>query len=215
VPKDRLDGFVSECRAAAAKMFPTLGSNADYTSIVSDRHYARLQGYLKDARDRGAKVVELNPANEELDPKKRKLAPTLVLSADEDSPLMQEEIFGPILPIRTYDKLDDAIDYVNDHPRPLALYLFDDEAKTVDRVLRETISGGVCVNDTLLHCAQTDLPFGGVGNSGMGHYHGREGFDTLTKKKPVFYQSRLSGTGLLRPPYKERINLALKLLLGK
>jgi acyl-CoA reductase-like NAD-dependent aldehyde dehydrogenase len=128
---------------------------------------------------------------------------------------MQEEIFGPILPIRTYETLDEAIAYVNDHPRPLALYLFDHDQKRIDKVLRETIAGGVCVNETMLHIAQDDLPFGGVGPSGMGHYHAKEGFDAFTKKKPIFYQSRINGSALLRPPYGPKIDFALKLLLGK
>ena len=170
---------------------------------------------LKDARDRGAKIVELNPSKEELDPNARKMAPHLVLHAKDDTVLMQEEIFGPILPIRTYESLDEAIAYVNDHPRPLALYFFEHDQKRIDQVLRDTIAGGVSINETMLHCAQDDLPFGGVGASGMGAYHAREGFDTFTKKKPVFYQSRINGSALLKPPYAKNIDFALKMLLGK
>ncbi|HEY8077680.1 MAG TPA: aldehyde dehydrogenase family protein, partial [Labilithrix sp.] len=147
--------------------------------------------------------------------KKRKMAPVLVLHPKEDLLCMQEEIFGPILPIRTYENLDEALAWVNEHPRPLALYYFDNDQKRIDKILRDTISGGVCVNDVMLHVAQSDLPFGGTGASGIGQYHGKEGFDTFTKKKPVFYQSRLSGTSFLRPPYKDRIDFVLKLLLGK
>jgi acyl-CoA reductase-like NAD-dependent aldehyde dehydrogenase len=215
LPKGRVDAFVEECKKAVERMYPKLGDNGDFTSIVSSKHYDRLQSYLADARERGAKLIEINPAKEELDPKTRKMLPTLVLHAKDDAMLMQEEIFGPILPIRTYETLDEAIAYVNERPRPLALYYFDDNAKRIDHVLRDTISGGVCVNDTLLHAIQTDLPFGGTGNSGMGHYHGKEGFDTFTKRKPVFYQSRLSGTSIFRPPYKDKIDFVLKLLLGK
>ena len=211
----KVDAFVEECKAAATAMFPTLGSNPDYTSIINDRHYDRLQSYIKDARDRGGKILELNPGNEQLDKDSRRMAPTIILHAKEDMVVMQEEIFGPILPIRTYEKLDDAIDYVNDHPRPLALYFFENDQKKVQRVLRETISGGVTINDTLLHCAQSDLPFGGAGASVMGSYHGKEGFDTFTQKRGVFYQSRFSGSGMFRPPYKERIEFLLKFLLGK
>jgi coniferyl-aldehyde dehydrogenase len=215
LPKARLDSFVEECKAAVAKMYPRLGDNRDYTSIVSEAHYNRLQGYLKDARDRGAKVIELNPAKEELSESSRKIAPTLVLGAKEESLVLQEEIFGPILPVLTYEKLDEAIDYVNDHPRPLALYYFEDSQRRIDRVLRETISGGVTINDTMLHVIQADLPFGGAGTSGIGAYHGRDGFEAFTKKKPVFYQSRISGTALFMPPYKEKIDWILKTLLGK
>lgn len=215
VPRGRVDAFVEECRAAVAQMYPQIESNPDYTSIINDRHYQRLQSYLNDARDRGAKIVEINPAREHLDSNARKMAPVLLLHPKEDMIVMQEEIFGPILPVRAYESLDEAIAYVNEHPRPLALYYFDHDSKRIDRVLTSTVSGGVCVNETLLHVAQTDLPFGGVGPSGMGHYHGREGFETFTKKKSVFYQSRINGMSLFRPPYKERIDFVLRTLLGK
>lgn len=215
LPKGRVDAFVEECKTSVAAMYPTLGANADYTSIINDAHYDRLQQYVKDARDRGAKLVELNPGKEELDPNARKMAPLLVLHPKEEMVLMQEEIFGPILPILTYEKLDEAIDYVNDHPRPLALYYFDHDQRRVDRVLRETVAGGVTVNDVMLHVVQADLPFGGAGPSGIGSYHGREGFETFTKKKPVFYQSRISATSMLRPPYAERADWLLRQLVGK
>jgi acyl-CoA reductase-like NAD-dependent aldehyde dehydrogenase len=196
-------------------MYPRIQTNPDYTAIINDKQYERLQFALKDARDRGAKVVELNPAKEELDPNARKMAPQLVLHAKDDSVLMQEEIFGPILPILTYETLDEAIAYVNDHPRPLALYFFEHDQKRIDQVLRETVSGGVSINETMLHFAVEDLPFGGIGGSGMGHYHAREGFEAFTKKKPVFYQSRINGTALMRPPFAKNIDFALKMLLGK
>jgi coniferyl-aldehyde dehydrogenase len=215
LPKGRADAFVEECRAAFAAMYPYIQGNPDYTAIINDRHYQRLQGYLDDAKNRGAKVVELNPRKEELDSNARKMAPVLVLHAKDDALLMQEEIFGPILPIRTYESLDEAIGYVNDHPRPLALYVFDNDQRRIDKVLRETMSGGVGVNETLVHVAQTDLPFGGIGPSGMGHYHAREGFEAFTKKRSVFYQSRINGMPLLRPPYGPRMDFALKMLLGK
>lgn len=216
LPKGRVDAFLDECRAALATMYPTgFADNPDYTAVINDRHYARLRSYLDDAREKGANILELDPKKEQLDPNRRKMAPTVVLHAKDEMLVMQEEIFGPILPVRTYEKLDDAIDYVNDHPRPLALYYFDHDQKKIDRVLRETISGGVCINELLVHFAQPDLPFGGVGPSGMGHYHGREGFETFTKSKPVFYQSRFTAMGMLRPPYKERIDAVMKFLLGK
>lgn len=215
VPKGRLDQFVEDCKAAVAKMYPRVGDNADYTKIISDGHYQRLKGYLDDARDRGAKIIELNPAKEELDASSRKMAPVIVLHPKDEMIVMQDEIFGPILPVRTYEKLDEAIDYVNDHERPLALYYFDHDQRRIDRVLRETISGGVTINSALLHVAQSDLPFGGVGHSGMGAYHGREGFETFTKKKPVFYQSRIDTTSMLHPPYKNTVDRFLRFLLGK
>ncbi|MBX3230790.1 MAG: coniferyl aldehyde dehydrogenase [Labilithrix sp.] len=215
LPKGRVDAFVEECRLAVNQMFPRLGQNSDYTTIINDAHYERLAGYIKNARDRGAKIIELNPMKEELDPNSRKMAPIILLHVKDEMDVMQEEIFGPILPIFTYEKLEEAINYVNDHPRPLALYYFDNNQRRIDKVLRETVSGGVTVNDVMLHVAQPDLPFGGAGPSGVGHYHGREGFETFTKKKPVFYQSRISATSMLRPPYAERIDWVLKQLLGK
>src|SRR5262249_21140070 len=160
--------------------------------------YDRLKSYVTDAKEKGAKVVEVNPAGEKLDDTKRKLAPTLVVSPGEDTTVMQEEIFGPILPIKTYDKLEDAIDYVNDHPRPLALYFFSHDSEQIDKVLDRTVSGGVSINATMMHIAQDDLPFGGVGPSGMGHYHAKEGFDSFSKKKPVFYQGRINGSAIMR-----------------
>jgi len=223
VPKAARDAFVDGCKAAVAKMYPTLLKNPDYTSIVNDRHHARLRHVLDDAKAAGAELVELNPAGESLDGEagsaasaaSRKIAPTLVLGATEKMLCMQEEIFGPILPILTYDTLDDAIAYVNDHPRPLALYYFSHDREAVDRVLGETTSGGVTINETMLHIAQDDLPFGGVGPSGMGHYHSREGFDAFSKKKAVFRQSRINTTGLLRPPYGKMADRVIALLLGR
>jgi acyl-CoA reductase-like NAD-dependent aldehyde dehydrogenase len=213
VPTATREAFVEACKAAVAKMYPTLAANPDYTSIVNDKHRARLQGYLEDARARGARLIELNPAGESLDGS-RKLAPTVVLDPTDEMLVMQEEIFGPILPVRTYEKLDEAIEYINDRPRPLALYYFSHDTSSTDRVLSQTVSGGVSLNETMLHVTQDDLPFGGVGPSGMGHYHAREGFEAFTKKKAVFRQARLNTTGLLRPPYGKTVDRLLKLLIG-
>jgi coniferyl-aldehyde dehydrogenase len=215
VPAGMRDAFVDAYKAAVAKMYPTLEKNPDYTSIVSDKHRARIESYVQDAKTRGARVVEINPAAEAFDGKAtRKLAPSLVLDPTDEMTVMQEEIFGPVLPVITYQSLDEAIAYVNDHPRPLALYLFSNERDTIDRVLGSTISGGVTINETMLHVAQDDLPFGGVGPSGMGAYHAKEGFDAFTKKKPVFRQARLNTTGLLRPPYGKTVDRLLKFLIG-
>jgi coniferyl-aldehyde dehydrogenase len=214
VPADRRDAFVEACKASVARMFPTLAHNADYTSIINDRHYARVRGYIDDARSRGAGIVELNPAGETLEASGRKIAPTLVLDPTDEMLCMQEEIFGPVLPVVTYRRLDDAINYVNDRPRPLALYYFGHKRADVERVLDETVSGGVAINETLMHFVQEDLPFGGVGPSGMGHYHAREGFLTLSKPKAVFYQARLNTTGLLRPPYGKLADRLLRVLVG-
>ena len=215
VPAGTRDAFVDGCKAAVTKMYPTLDKNPDYTTIVNDKQYARLKSYLEDATVRGGRVVEMNPGSESLSADSRKMAPALVLDPTDEMMCMQEEIFGPILPVKTYQKLDDAIAYVNDHPRPLALYCFSHERATVDRVLGETVSGGVSVNATLLHCVQDDMPFGGVGPSGMGHYHAREGFETFSKKKPVFRQSRINASALMRPPYGKTLDRMLRFLLGK
>ena len=216
VPAGSRDAFVEACKDAVAKMYPTLLANPDYTSIVSDKHFARVTSYVEDAKTRGARVVELNPAGETLDAAsgKRKLVPTLVLDATDEMMVMQEEIFGPVLPVVTYQSLDEAIDYVNEHPRPLALYFFSHDKQATDRVLNETISGGVTVNETMLHVAQDDLPFGGIGPSGMGAYHAHEGFESFSKNKPVFRQARVNTTGLLRPPYGKLIDRMLKFIVG-
>lgn len=203
VPAERVEAFVEGARRAVAAMYPRLRDNPDYTAIVSERHRGRLQGHLDLARRAGARVVELNPAGEAF-AGSPKMPPTLVLGAPEDAPLMREEIFGPILPVVPYGDLDEAIAYVNARPRPLALYVFDHDRAAVDRVVDRTVSGGVTVNETILHIAQDDLPFGGVGASGMGEYHGRAGFDTFSKRKAVFRQARWNGLALFRPPYGAR-----------
>jgi coniferyl-aldehyde dehydrogenase len=215
VPKGKRDEFVGRFKDAVAKMFPKLVDNKDYTSIVNDRQFQRLSSYLDDARGKGATLVEINPAKEELDEAKRKLFPTLVLDPKDDMIVMQDEIFGPILPVLTYKTIDEAIDFVNDRPRPLALYLFSHDGDTTERVLSQTVSGGVTINDIHWHAAQSDLPFGGVGPSGMGHYHGLDGFLQFSKAKPVFYQSRLNAAGIVRPPYGGSVDFLLKLLFGK
>ncbi|HLK39451.1 MAG TPA: aldehyde dehydrogenase family protein, partial [Polyangiaceae bacterium] len=150
-----------------------------------------------------------------IDPTTRRMAPILVLDPTDEMLCMQDEIFGPVLPIRTYEKPEDAIAYVNEHPRPLALYYFGHDRAAIDRVLEGTVSGGVTINETMLHFAQEDLPFGGVGPSGMGHYHAREGFDTFSKRKPIFRQARINTTGLLRPPYGKTADRLLAFLVGK
>ncbi len=211
VPEERLDEFAAAARVAVARMYPTLRDNPDYTAIVDDRHRNRLRGYLDEALALGARVVPINPAGEDL-ALSPKLAPTLVTGAPGHARLMTEEIFGPILPLVGYATLDEAIAYVNARPRPLALYVFEHDRASIERVLERTVSGGVTVNETLLHIAQEELPFGGVGASGMGEYHGRAGFDTFSKRKSVFHQSRVNGLKLFRPPYGKRFEALVKLL---
>jgi coniferyl-aldehyde dehydrogenase len=181
------------CRPAQAILptrYASLAST-DYTSIIDQRSFERLLAALEDARARGATVVQLVPGPA-FDAATRKIAPVIVLDAPPDSILWQREIFGPILPIRGYTRLEDVVDAVNAGPRPLAIYPFSHDGQTVQMLLDRVMSGGVSVNDALFHVGQHDLPFGGVGASGMGHYHGREGFDTFSKLRPVFYQARFS-----------------------
>ena len=212
VPKDRIDAFVEAMQRAVAKMYPSLAANPDYTSIVSDRHFARLQGLLEDARARGARIVAINPAGETFDPAKRKQPPVLVLGATPEMKLMQEEIFGPILPVLAYGHIDEAIAYINRHDRPLALYWFGTDSANRDKVLSQTISGGVTLNDCIWHIAQEDQPFGGVGASGSGAYHGEWGFRSFSKEKPVFIQPRLNGMFLMYPPFGKTFERMLALL---
>ena len=199
VPRSRIDDFVAAMRRAHQRLYPTVASNPDYTSITTERHYRRLLALLDDARSQGAQTVNLHA--EGPSDATRKLPLHLVLGAGEGMRVMQEELFGPILPVLAYDHIDEVIAHVNRHDRPLALYWFGTDAAERERVLRQTLAGGVTVNDTLWHIVQEDLPFGGVGASGMGAYHGEWGFRTFSKETGVYHQSRLSGSALLFPPY--------------
>lgn len=210
VPTGRLDEFVETFSATTRAMYPGVAGNDDYTSVVNERHRQRLQGYVQDAEARGARIVHLY-ADEAV--AGRKLAPTLVIAPPEDSAIMHEEIFGPILIVIGYERLRDAIDYINRRPRPLALYVFSDDRAVEDEVMANTVSGGVTVNDTLLHYTQESLPFGGVGHSGFGAYHGDRGFETFSHMKPIFRQSRLNGLDILRPPYGKRSRWLLERII--
>ena len=203
VPADRVREFVDAARRVVGECYPDLMRSPDYTTIVNGRHFARLAGWLDEARGRGAEVVTLVPGAAP-DPATRRFPPTIVLGAPADCRLLREEIFGPILPVIGYDSFDAALAYVNARPRPLALYCFDRDGGRIERVLTETVAGGVTINDTILHIAQDDLPFGVVGPSGMWHYHGRDGFLAFSKQKAVFRQSRLNAMGLFKPPYGRR-----------
>ena len=212
VPEGMEQAFVAAARACVSRMYPQILSTPDYSSIVSDRHYERLTGYIDDARAQGAKVESLAAQGEAPDPASRRIPPMALTGVNDRMRVMQDEIFGPLLPVVGYRDMDSAIAYVNARPRPLALYLFDDDSARVERVLARTIAGGVTVNDTLLHIAQESLPFGGVGPSGMGQYHGYEGFLAFSKLKPVFRQSRLNGLALFNPPYGPRAARLIALL---
>ncbi|MBN8475817.1 coniferyl aldehyde dehydrogenase [Sulfuritalea sp.] len=211
VPAGREQAFIEAARAAVAKCWPDMANSPDYTAIVNERHYQRLQGYVADAQQRGATVEPLSTA--QADAARRRLPPLALLQVDDGMRVMQDEIFGPLLPVLPYHDLDAAIFHVNQHPRPLALYYFGNDSEQRDRVLSGTVAGGVTINDTILHIAQEELPFGGVGPSGMGHYHGSEGFKTFSKQKSVFYQSGLNGMSLFNPPYGALFERLTKFLI--
>ena len=215
LPAGQEDAFIAAARRVVAACYPALATTPDYTTIASERHFTRLAGLLEEARSLGAELVELAPGVAP-DPSSRRLPPYAVLGGSEAMRLMHDEIFGPLLPIVPYAPeagIDAAIDYINARPRPLALYVFEDDRRRVERVLARTVSGGVTVNDTLLHVAQDGLPFGGVGPSGMGRYHGFAGFAALSAQKSVFRQSRFSGIGLFKPPYGGLFERLMRILL--
>jgi len=206
LPEESRDEFVEHARSCIARMFPTIKDNPDYTSIVNAHHFERLQGYLEDASAKGAKLVELNPAAEDFSQQEhRRIPPTLALDPSEDMQLMQDEIFGPILPVMQYNDLSEALNHVNSKDRPLGLYYFGDDKAEETRVLTQTTSGGVTINDVIMHVGQEDLPFGGVGPSGMGSYHGHDGFKNFSHSKSIFTTSKVISklAATMRPPYKK------------
>lgn len=211
-PHDRVEGFVEAARASVSKMFPTIKDNPDYTSIVAQRHYERITGYIDDARAKGARIVELKPEGEDLTQQEhRKIAPTLILEPTDDMKVMQEEIFGPVLPVKSYRSVDEAIAFVNGRDRPLGLYYFGDDEAEREKVLTRTTPGGVTVNDVIMHVAQEELPFGGVGPSGMGSYHGLDGFREFSHRKAIYTQIKkdIAPLQALRPPYGPAIRKML------
>jgi coniferyl-aldehyde dehydrogenase len=209
-PRERLRGFVEEFSAAARRFYPGGSQSDEYTAIINDRHRERLQRYIKEAQDRGVETVApLGPDGG------RKLGPVLLIDPPEDLAAMQDEIFGPVLPVKPYDSLDQAIAFINARPRPLALYVFTGDRQTERQVTERTISGSLCINDTLTQFAVDDLPFGGVGPSGMGRYHGREGFDTFSYLKPVFRTRWFNPAELFRPPATDFQRRVGRLLIGK
>ncbi|MGO4389303.1 coniferyl aldehyde dehydrogenase [Microvirga sp. 2YAF29] len=213
VPQSQEGAFVAAYRDAVARLYPTLAENPDYTAIVNAHHHERIRSLLDDARASGATIHEINPAAESFDVTKRKIPPVVLTGAPDHARIMQEEIFGPVLPVISYDTIEAACRYIGDRPHPLALYLFSHDGRTIETVLEKTQSGGVAINDTLLHCVQEELPFGGVGESGTGAYHGEAGFRTFSHARSVFRQSRFNGTGMTKPPYGNRINRLLSLLM--
>ena len=189
-----------------------LSAADDYTRIINDAQYARLQAYVDDARARGLQVLQPIAIDPQRARRERLFPPTLVLDPGDDALLMREEIFGPILPVKSYRTLDEAIACIDAHPRPLALYPFSRDRRNIERILQHTHSGGVSVNDTLMHFGVHALPFGGIGASGMGALHGKAGFDTLSKQLPVFRQSRFAASDWIKPPYRGRIDRMIRFL---
>jgi len=215
VAAHRRDALVDALVAETRRMFPTIRDNPDYTSIIDVHHYRRLRNLVTDAVERGAKKIEIAPPGEETAEAMHRLAPTLLLDVTDDMQVTREEIFGPVLPVMTYRTLDEAVALVNHLPRALALYYFDDNAARQRRVTERTVSGGIGLNDVGLQFLVDDLPFGGVGPSGMGAYHGREGFEALSHRKAIFSQSRFNLVGTFAPPYGARIDRLLRMLIGR
>ncbi len=213
VPREKVDEFVAASERSVARMYPTLLDNPDYTSVINERHFERLNGYVEEARAAGARVVEINPAGEDFRQQPfHKIPPTLIVDPEDGLQVMQDEIFGPVLPVKGYERVEETVDYINGKPRPLGLYYFGADGTEERRVLNHTTSGGVTVNDVVMHVAQEDLPFGGVGPSGMGAYHGLDGFRTFSHARSIFTQSKVNVAELagLRPPYGEKMLKAVR-----
>lgn len=199
VPRSKVDAFVDAAKDIVSRRYPSAQSQ-DYTSIIDQKAFNRLSNTLTDAVQKGAKTINLL-GTDPIDEANRKIPPHLVLETDDNMAIMQDEIFGPLLPIKAYDNIDEVIGYINAHERPLALYLYTNDKALQDKVTYSTLSGGMCINDSVFHVAQHDMPFGGIGNSGMGHYHGHEGFNEFSKLRPIFKQAGFSGILAMAPPY--------------
>jgi coniferyl-aldehyde dehydrogenase len=210
LPAGQEQGFIAAAQEVMRQFYPDGVGSPDYSAIVNERHYRRLMTYMDDAVAKGAIPI---PLSEGHSASARKFPPTVLQHVKDDMLVMKEEIFGPLLPLVPYAHFDDALGFVAERPRPLALYLFDQDRRRIKRVLESTIAGGVTVNDTVLHFAQEELPFGGIGPSGMGHYHGEDGFLTFSKRKGVFLQSRCNAVGLLNPPFGTRVDRVIKWML--
>ena len=212
VPKDKKEDFISQSKKTVSEMYPSLKDNPDYTSVINQRHYDRLQGYVEEAKEKGFEVVGINPSNEDFSQQAHhKIPPTLIVDPDDSLSVMKEEIFGPILSVKTYEDIKDTVDYINSNDRPLGLYYFGDDKKEMQSVLENTTSGGVTINDVVFHVGQENAPFGGVGPSGTGSYHGIEGFKNFSHTKTIYTQSSFDGLfGLFRPPFGAKAKSAIK-----
>ena len=212
IPKDKKEDFISQSKKVVTDMYPSLKDNPDYTSVINQRHYDRLQGYVEEAKEKGFEVIEINPSNEDFSQQAHhKIPPTLIVDPDDSLSVMKEEIFGPILSVKTYDSIKDTVDYINSKDRPLGLYYFGDDKEEMQNVLENTTSGGVTINDVVFHVGQDNAPFGGVGPSGTGSYHGVEGFKNFSHTKTIYTQSKFDGLfGLFRPPFGSKAKSAIK-----
>lgn len=210
VPQQQVDEFIEVAKSATKKLVPDINS-VDFSSVIDDRSLERLEMTLNDARQKGAKVVNLN--EQEINHTDRKFPLHLVLNPSDEMLISQREIFGPILLVRTYETEQEVIQHINRHQRPLALYVFSENKKRVSHYISRIMSGGVSVNETMLHAFQDDMPFGGVGHSGIGHYHGHEGFIAFSKMRPIFYQTKHNAMGMLAPPYKGWLTKTFNLLV--
>lgn len=214
VPRGNEDRFCELAGQVVKDLYPTLRDNPDYSCIISDQHYQRLQALLQDAADQGAELVELNPARETLPAVSRKMIPVIVRNAAASMAVCQEELFGPILPLVAYDSPDDAISYINGQPRPLALYCFSRNPHFRNELIAGTASGSVGINTCVRHAGQDDLPFGGVGQSGFGRYHGRDGFQLFSNRRGVMYEGTYTSFTLFYPPYRRIVDFMLGLMLN-
>ncbi|WP_299977252.1 coniferyl aldehyde dehydrogenase [uncultured Pseudoteredinibacter sp.] len=213
LPESKADAFIEHAKKIVPQRYPNLETK-DFTSIIDKRAYSRLIQTLDDAKEKGAQVVNLLGDVEPSD-ELEKIPPTLILDSTTEMTVMQEEIFGPIMPVKTYRDINEVIEFINIRERPLALYLFSKNKPLQDKVIKNTISGGVSLNDVMMHVAQHDIPFGGVGNSGMGHYHGKEGFIEFSKLRPIFQQAPSPGTKYMVAPFGKTMDFMLRMMLGK
>lgn len=219
VPEEKLHEIIAAAQKAVAQMYPRILDNPQYTSVINERHFERLNSYLAEASERGQKIIPINPAQEDFSTQQGtlKIPPTLIPEPADDLKMMEEELFGPLLPIRTYNNFEETISYINSKPRPLAAYYFGDDKQEEEALISRTTSGGVCINDVVMQVAQEDLPFGGVGPSGMGAYHGLKGFQTFSHAKSIYRQASLNiaKLGGMLPPYGKATESTIKMQLKK
>lgn len=219
VPEEKLHEVIAAAQKAVAQMYPKLLDNPQYTSVINERHYQRLNGYLAEANERGQKIIPINPASEDFGAQQGtlKIPPTLIPEPADDLRMMEEELFGPLLPIRTYSNFEETISYINSKPRPLAAYYFGEDKQEEAALINRTTSGGMCINDVVMQVAQEDLPFGGVGPSGMGSYHGLKGFQTFSHAKSIYRQTsfNIAKLGGMLPPYGKATESTIKMQLKK